>query len=190
MRNEKTHDMIHIMNTRKRTYSSMTTPSLLLLLLFFCCRLIAASIDSNFQIEPNPSNQIFLRETHLQIGGTSFYHHEPSSVWSSHLHQACHRENYEVACQYTELTSRIRSNVEQLHRLKSSAVSLEEGEYDASNEIEVNTLLIDDLTILASFHKEMLDEYYSIISSQNNLVDSDDDDDDVDDGSSRNKNNI
>jgi hypothetical protein len=81
--------------------------------------------------------------------------------------------------------------VEQLHRLKSSAATLEEGEYyDVSDEIEVNTLLIDDLTILASFHKEMLDEYYSIISSQNNLVDSDDDDDDVDDGSSRNKNNI
>jgi hypothetical protein len=74
-----------------------------------------------------------------------------------------------VACQYTELTSRIRSIAEQLRDLKFKSTTLEEGEHDVSDEIEVNTLLINELTTLAMFHKEQLD-YSANVDNDINII--------------------
>ena len=117
--------------------------------LIFITTILVASLAFSYAIDINidPSKKIIIQDSsHIKIGGVLFPDQDPQ--WQSHLIAVCQNGN-EESCHYDEILERLKSNAGIINRIHS--------EEDDGYEIEVNTLIINDLTSLISFHKDQLD---------------------------------
>lgn len=127
----------------------------------------------------------------LQIGGVLF---SPSpnnnEQWRVHLSNICRQQQdhpqdkeVEVACQYDAMLQRVQSTaIVEMNRLKSSSFydhGVDDDERDYSDEIEYNTAIIEQLSLLASFHKLQLDNADALgltfATTDDELLNNDDD---------------
>ena len=124
---------------------------------------------SNEPIQIDPLHRITIEDDALIIGQVPF-HMRRNHPWNTHLHHLCSNGD-DTACHYDEMLDRIQSTAQDLIQLQTSRSNIADEERDDFEEMEWNTLLIRELTLLYSFHKNQLDQH-GIDASSFNLNDS------------------